>query len=120
MEFKMKKLMIATVMTVFTGSAMAEINCTARKGVEAIDIKVIDTFLERTAFISRTHPTVKFPTVEVAVKSLEKTKSITFINDLQGFELIIDKRWPERRMPPIYKGLLNFGEISTDMDCIME
>ncbi|HXH74855.1 MAG TPA: hypothetical protein VNJ08_07810 [Bacteriovoracaceae bacterium] len=116
----MRKLFIALLMTIVAGSASAEINCLIEKGQESIEVRVIDTFIDRTAFIVRTHPSVRFPTVGISVLAYEKNKSVTFVNSDEEFHLSVNKLYSERRLPPLYKAQLNYGEVSTEMDCTIE
>lgn len=116
----MKKLFVIVMMTLLSGSALAEINCYAERGDEALEIRVIDTFLARTAFIKRIHPTEKFPDEEINVMVYEKSMEVTILNNEKDFLLKINKRLSERRMPPIYSGVLTYGEIFTQIDCIMK
>jgi len=81
---------------------------------------VIDTFLARTAYINRVHPNLEFPIQEVGVKALEKINTVTFVNEEADFELIIDKLFPERRLPPLYRAELRFGMLSAEMKCTID
>lgn len=116
----MTKLLFTAMMTLLVGNALAEIKCRAEFGQETLEIRVIDTFIERTAFISRFHPSIRFPRIGIPVKAFEKSKSVSFVNVEQDFHLTVDKRYHQRTLPPIYRADLSFGEFSTEMDCIIE
>lgn len=116
----MTKLLFTGMMTLLAGNALAEIKCLAEFGKETLEIRVIDTFVDRTAFISRFHPSIRFPRVGIPVKAFEKSKSVSFVNVEQDFHLTVDKLYYQRRLPAVYRADLSFGEFSTDMDCTIE
>lgn len=116
----MTKLLITGIVALVAGNALAEIKCMAEFGEESMEVRVIDTFIERTAFVSWTSPGVNFPRVAIPVKAFEKSKYVSFVNVGYDFHLSVDKIYYQRRLPPIYRAELIFGEISTEMDCTIE
>lgn len=116
----MKKTMLAAALMAWSATTFAQINCSSIQGEERLDIRIIDTFLERTAFIDRVHPNLEFPLQEVGVKALENIRTVIYMNEEVGFELVIDKLFPERRLPPLYRAQLTYGPLSTEMKCTIE
>ncbi len=116
----MKKIVAAIAVMLMSGSVLAEINCFAVRGDEALEVKIIDTFLDRMAFIERSHPTIKFPKEEITVEVIDKSNYLSITSDKFEFNLVINKLASERRHPPIYKGALSYGEIFTQLDCVLE
>jgi hypothetical protein len=111
----LKVLIIGLMLS--TGTALAEIYCLTQQAEEAIEVKIIDTFLDRSAFVTRTHPTIAFPRVGIPVISYEKSESISFINIDHDFNLTIEKFYYQRRLPLFYRAYFFFGGISIEMHC---
>lgn len=116
----MKKNIAAIAVMLMSGSVLAEITCYAERGNEALEVRIIDTFLDRMAFIKRTHPTIKFPKDEINVAVIDKTNHISIVSESLDFNLVINHSGTERRFPPVYEGFLSYGEIYTPVDCILE
>jgi hypothetical protein len=117
----MRKLFYGLIFLSISGGALAEVNCVAIPGEDYVEVKVRDTFLERTAFIKQLHPETSRPVVdEVGVRTKDKTKIVSFMNEEKDFSLHIDKRVTDRRQIPVYRGVLSFGEILTELDCFVE
>lgn len=116
----MKKIVTAIAVMLISSSVLAEINCFAVRGDEALEVRIIDTFLDRMAFINRSHPTIKFPKEQITVEVVEKSNHLSITSNKFQFNLVINKLAAERRFPPLYQGTLNYGEISTQLDCTLE
>ena len=116
----MKNIVAAIAVMLISSPVLAEINCLAVRGDEALEVRIIDTFLDRMAFIERIHPSLKFPKEQITVKVTDKSNYLTITSETFDFNLVINKLASERRLPPIYKGVLSYGEIFTQLDCILE
>ena len=112
----MKKSIFA-IMLSLSGTVWAEVNCVAIREQEALEIKILDTFIGKTAFIKRQHPQFSFPAESLLVEIFEKSKSVTFINLEKDFSLKLDKVQVGTGHPPLHRGQLQYGEIFTGMDC---
>jgi hypothetical protein len=116
----MKKIVTAIAVILMSGPVLAEINCFAVRGEEALKVKIIDTFLDRMAFIERSHPTIDFPKEEINVEVMDEKTHLSVVSRSLDFNLVINKHSSERRLPPIYQGALSYKEIFTQIDCVLE
>lgn len=116
----MKTFLLACAFLMLAGSAYAEIHCLTERGDETLEVSIIDTFVDRSAFITRKHPTTVFPRVGFSVRAIEKSTLVTFVNEELDFNLKIDKRVYDRRLPPLYHGLLEFQDLAVPMTCAAE
>lgn len=115
----MKKLTIGMLL-VLSSMASAEVTCTAVRNDEALEVKIIDTFIERVAFVKRTHPTLSIPDENIGVLIEEKSQTVNFVNIDKGFSLEIERSSKDGEHASSRKGLLTYGEIFTVTNCIVE
>jgi hypothetical protein len=116
----MKKWLVLGVLLSFSFAAMAEINCYGIRGLENVELKVIDTFVDRTAFLVRIHPSVSYPLVSMSVGVHEKSKTVVFDNKDYDFTLSVNKKYIQRSPMFSYRALLEYQDLDVDMSCTVE
>ena len=117
----MKKMMNALVFLTLCGGAFAEVNCVATGEEEFVAVNVRDTFLERKAFVKQVYPDSSSTIVnEVGVRTKDKARIVSFTNEEMDFSLHIDKRVQERSQNQVYRGVLSFGDILTELNCFID
>jgi hypothetical protein len=116
----MKKITVAALSLMATFYSYADIDCNAKSFSEIINVKIMDTFISKTAYIYTNEPNQNFIKISIPVNVREAQDSVSFVNEEHRFYLTLRKDQEAQTSSSLIAADFRLEKIKTDLECIID